>query len=113
MRFLILPLMITLASCVPKQDIIHRCSVFGNGGAKSMPLGLIQLPAALSDSLIQQLPKEEQSAFVCWYTSGDKLVVAERKTTPVIYGYTFIKRNGAWQLVDESARILAVPTRIE
>ena len=111
MRFLILSFVIALAGCIPKQDIIHRCYVFKDVGGKSTPLGLIQLPNEQSESLIQQLPKNEQSAFVCWYVSGENLIVAERKTTPVIYGYTFIKKNDAWLLLDYPAEILAMPGR--
>jgi hypothetical protein len=114
MRLLLLAAIVSLVGCATGPDVTRGCSVFRDVGGKSTPMGLILLPSVLADSLRQQLPETERSRYVCWYTSGERLIVGERKNpNSFVYGYSFIKQDGVWRLADESPEILAVPRAID
>jgi hypothetical protein len=114
MRLSLLVGFIGLVGCATGQDVPYRCSIFQDVGGKSTPIGLIRLPRELSDALRQQLPESERGQYICWYTSGDRLIVSERKNPEsFVHGYSFIKQDGAWRLADELPQILAVPRVID
>ena len=112
-RWIVLAVL-SMSGCVTAKDSLGGCTVFTDVGGKSPPIGLIILPLELDTSLRQQLPAEERDRFTCWYTSGDRLVVGERKNPDsFVYGYTFIKQSGAWRLAESPPEILAVPRVID
>ena len=105
---------LSMSGCVTAKDSLSGCTVFTDVGGKSTPIGLIVLPPTLDTSLREQLPAAERARFVCWYTSGDRLVVSERKNPDsFVYGYAFTKQSGTWQLADSNPEILAVPRAID
>jgi hypothetical protein len=104
---------LTLSSCASLGDSIGVCRVFQDHGGLSTPIGLIRLPPEIDSSLRQQLPAVDRDRFVCWYTSGDRLIVSERNNhDSFIYAYTYLKQDGSWLLSDASPKILALPRAI-
>ena len=105
---------LSMLGCVTARDSLDGCTVFSELGGKSTPIGLIALPSELDTSLRQQLPAADRHRFVCWYTSGERLIVSERKSPDsFVYGYAFIKQSGDWRLADTPPEILAVPRVID
>ena len=115
MRLLPIIILMSLTGCAALPgDPVRDCSVFRDVGGKSTPVGLIRLDPELSLALRQQLPESEREHYVCWYTSGNRLIVAGRMNpNTFIEGYPFIKEDGKWVLDDDIPFLLAVPRAID
>jgi hypothetical protein len=114
MRFLIIVAFITLAGCATDSAFSGYCTVYELLGGKADPMGLVLLPSQLEADLRSQLPAEERSKYICWYTTGDRLIAGNRRDLALSnLGYVFTKRGDSWALSDSPPIILSLPRSIQ
>ena len=110
MRFLFIVVLISLAGCATNSAFSGYCTVYELVGSKAKPMGLVLLPSPLEADLRSQLPKEARDKYICWYTTGDRLIAGDRRNLGLSnLGYVFIKHGESWVLSSSPPIILSLP----
>ena len=103
-----------LTGCATNSTFSGYCTVYELLGGKAEPMGLVLLPPKLEADLRSQLPAGERSKYICWYTTGDRLIAGDRRDLDLSnLGYVFIKRGDSWVLSDPQTILLSLPRAIQ
>lgn len=104
---------LTASGCATDRAMSY-CSVHTLGNDLARPLGLVRLDPSLEKELRAQLPPEMRSGYLCWYTSGQDIVVSNRHDARLSnMGYTFTETEGQWKLSEDPPVILSLPPIVQ